>query len=66
MFFLTCWNVSEELPVVPVPLDAVKRGLPGVGHAAVAGDGEVMTHLSPQTFSVTLEVSHTRSDCKVG
>ena len=55
---ITCWDVSEELPVVPVPLDAVQAGRPGVGHAAVAGEGEVMTRLGPQARPVLLEVSH--------
>ena len=52
---VTSGNVSEELLVVPVPLDAVQ----GVAHhLVVAEEGEVLPHLGHQRPPVTVTENH--------
>ena len=55
MLILTSRNVSEELLVVPVPLDAVQ----GVAHhLVVAEEREVLTHLGQQGATVRVAENH--------
>ena len=52
---ITSRNVSEELLVVPVPLDAVQ----GVAHhLVVTEEREVLTHLGQQRAAVRVAENH--------